>query len=83
MTQMPEAVLAREAEVCYATIAVVTDRDAGADGRTEAVTADEVIRMFRANQARLRPLLLAAIASLPEERSCTCGSALADAALDP
>src|SRR5262249_61991668 len=54
MTAYPECHLARELELCYATIAMVTDYDVGVEG--SPVTAAEVVRVFDANNARLRAL---------------------------
>lgn len=64
MTGYPEAVLAAEAGVPYATVALVTDRDAGVESG-EAVTMDEVLAVMRANVARVRELIVAAIPNLP------------------
>ncbi|MGW4499564.1 S-methyl-5'-thioadenosine phosphorylase [Micromonospora sp. NPDC004336] len=75
MTGHPEAVLARELALCYSSIALVTDHDAGVEGG-EAVTHEEVFRVFGENTDRLRGLLLEAIAALPAERDCDCGRAL-------
>ena len=75
MTGHPEAVLARELALCYTTIALVTDLDAGVEGE-HGVTQDEVFRVFSDNTARLRTALLAAVAALPTERECPCGHAL-------
>ncbi len=75
MTQYPEAVLARELELCYANISLVTDYDVGVPG-IPPVTHEEVIRVFNENNARLRELLFAAIAALPAERDCPCATAL-------
>jgi 5'-methylthioadenosine phosphorylase len=76
MTGHPEAVLARELALCYTTIALVTDLDAGvAEG--EGVTQEEVFAEFGRNVTRLRDLVFAAIAALPQERKCPCPDALA------
>jgi 5'-methylthioadenosine phosphorylase len=75
MTGHPEAVLARELALCYTSIAMVTDLDAGVEGG-EAVTQEEVFRVFGESTARLRSLLYDVIAALPAERTCGCGSAL-------
>ncbi|RKN49611.1 S-methyl-5'-thioadenosine phosphorylase [Micromonospora endolithica] len=75
MTGHPEAVLARELALCYSSIALVTDHDAGVAGG-EAVTQEEVFRVFGENTDRLRGLLLAAVAALPADRDCDCGRAL-------
>ena len=75
MTGHPEAVLARELALCYTSIALVTDLDAGVEAG-ESVTHEEVFRVFAENTDRLRGLLLDAVAALPIERECQCGSAL-------
>jgi 5'-methylthioadenosine phosphorylase len=75
MTGHPEAVLARELALCYTSLSLVTDTDAGiAEG--EGVTQEEVFRTFGANVARLRELVLAIIAAMPPERGCPCPDAL-------
>ena len=75
MTQYPECVLARELELCYANISLITDYDVGVEG-VPPVTNDEVIRVFAENNVKLRDLLFAAIPALPEERDCPCARAL-------
>lgn len=75
MTGHPEAVLARELALCYTAVALVTDLDAGVEG-AEAVTQEEVFRVFGDSTARLRTLLYDVIAGLPTERTCPCGGAL-------
>jgi 5'-methylthioadenosine phosphorylase len=79
MTQQPEAPLARELELCYANISLVTDYDVGVLGEMEAVSHEEVIRVFTENLGRLRALMFGMIARLPEERDCPCVTALANA----
>jgi 5'-methylthioadenosine phosphorylase len=79
MTQYPEAVLARELEMCYANISVVTDYDVGVVGEVEPVTHEEVIRVFQENLGRLRELLERVIRAIPETRDCPCATALASA----
>ncbi len=75
MTALPEAALARELALCYTTIALVTDTDAGAvEG--EGVTQDEVLEVFAANVPRLRQLVEKIIESLPMGRDCPCPGAL-------
>jgi 5'-methylthioadenosine phosphorylase len=81
MTQYPEAVLARELEICYANISLVTDYDVGVGG-TPPVTHEEVIRVFAQNNERLRDLLFAVIPELPQARECPCATALAGARLE-
>ncbi|HSL11023.1 MAG TPA: S-methyl-5'-thioadenosine phosphorylase [Actinomycetota bacterium] len=75
MTQYPECVLARELELCYANISLITDYDVGVEG-VPPVTNDEVIRVFGENNAKLRDLLFAAIPALPDTRDCACAHAL-------
>jgi 5'-methylthioadenosine phosphorylase len=75
MTGFPEAVLARELALCYTTIALVTDTDAGVE-EGEGVTQSEVFRVFAGNIKRLRDLLMKVIESLPEQRDCPCPHAL-------
>ncbi|MFI5840007.1 S-methyl-5'-thioadenosine phosphorylase [Catenuloplanes sp. NPDC051500] len=75
MTGHPEAVLARELELCYTSIALVTDLDAGVEAG-EGVTMDEVFRVFRENTDRLRDLLLTVVTQLPKDRACPCATAL-------
>src|SRR5687768_12870569 len=75
MTGHPEAVLARELALCYTSLALVTDLDAGIEGG-EAVTQAEVFRVFGERTAELRELLKTVIAGLPSARSCPCGAAL-------
>jgi 5'-methylthioadenosine phosphorylase len=75
MTGHPEAVLARELALCYTAIALVTDLDAGVEG-DHGVTQEEVFKVFADNTAKLRDVLLEAVAALPTERSCACSRAL-------
>lgn len=75
MTQFPEVALARELELCYCNISLITDYDAGVEG-VAPVTVPEVIKVFNDNNAKLRDLLLAVIPALPDDRPCACASAL-------
>jgi 5'-methylthioadenosine phosphorylase len=75
MTGHPEAVLARELALCYSAIALVTDLDAGVEG-DHGVTQDEVFKVFAENTARLRNVLLTAVAALPTTRTCPCPQSL-------
>lgn len=73
MTAMPEAGLARELGLCYTTLALVTDLDAGVEAG-EGVTHAEVLSAFAENLPRLRSLLVATLGSLPAEQGdCVCG----------
>ncbi len=75
MTAFPECQLARELELCYATIAMVTDYDVGVEGRP-AVTASEVVRVFEENNARLRELLVAVVPKIGPQPEDACSTAL-------
>lgn len=80
MTTMPEAGLARELALCFTTIALVTDHDAGVEGG-EAVSHEEVLRVFAANVGTLKEVLRDAIGNLPahendDEARCPCRRSL-------
>ncbi len=79
MTQYPEAYLARELEICYVNISLITDYDVGMEG-VPPVTNEEVIRVFSENNQKVKDLLFAMIPALPTERSCPCVTALEGAA---
>ena len=83
MTQYPEAVLAREQELCYLNISVVTDYDAGLEGdpSVKPVSHEAVIDVFNRNMESLRRLIAEIVRRLPEERTCDCGRALEHARL--
>jgi 5'-methylthioadenosine phosphorylase len=75
MTALPEASLARELALCYTSIALVTDTDAGVvEG--EGVTMEEVLRVFAENGPRLRALVRKIIEDLPADRNCPCPATL-------
>jgi 5'-methylthioadenosine phosphorylase len=82
MTQYPEAYLARELEICYANISLITDYDVGVEGETEAVSHEAVLEVFNANNDKLRDLLFGMIPKIPKERSCQCSTALQGARLE-
>jgi 5'-methylthioadenosine phosphorylase len=83
MTAYPEAQLARELELCYANVSMVTDHDAGVAG-AEPVSGDEVMRVFQDNLARLRELLLAVIPRIsPQPSEHLCATALRGARIAP
>jgi 5'-methylthioadenosine phosphorylase len=73
MTGMPEASLARELRMCYSSLALVTDMDAGAESGS-GVGQDEVFALFRANLERLTGVLTRAISGLPDPDGCTCST---------
>lgn len=80
MTNLQEAKLAREAELCYATVAMVTDYDCWHPGH-DAVTVQEVVSNLLKNAENANKVLLQAIEKMPAERTCRCGSTLANAIL--
>ena len=80
MTAYPECHLARELELCYATIAMVTDYDVGVEGE-EAVSAAQVVQVLRENNERLRDLLLAVIPKIGPQPDDICSTALRRARL--
>jgi 5'-methylthioadenosine phosphorylase len=75
MTAYPECHLARELELCYATIAMVTDYDVGVEGG-EPVSTDRVLQVFGENNERLRELLFAAIPRIGPQPDDVCATAL-------
>src|SRR5450631_1978332 len=75
MTGMPEASIARELAMCFTTIALVTDHDAGVDGG-EAVTHDEVLKVFARSLEGLKSVLRSSIGTMPaveDDASAVCG----------
>ena len=80
MTNLQEAKLAREAEICYVTVAMVTDYDCWHEGH-EAVTVDEIIRVLNMNADNACKVVRNAVDTMPGERTCKCGSALSHAIL--
>ena len=75
MTNLQEAKLAREAEICYVTIAMVTDYDCWHEEH-DAVTVTDIIRVLTQNAANACRVVAEAVKSMPAERTCKCGSAL-------
>jgi len=80
MTNLQEAKLAREAEICYATVALVTDYDCWHPDH-DAVTVDQVIAVLNQNSENGQKLIRAAVRVLDDRRPCKCGSALKSAIL--
>ena len=71
MTNLQEAKLAREAEICYATIAMVTDYDCWREGH-DAVTIEEIVAVLHQNAENACKVVKAAVAAMPTERTCPC-----------
>jgi 5'-methylthioadenosine phosphorylase len=80
MTNLQEAKLAREAEICYVTIAMVTDYDCW-HPHHDAVTVDQILTVLSKNAENASTVVRETVAALPTGRSCKCGSALAHAIL--
>ena len=75
MTNLQEAKLAREAEICYATMAMVTDYDCWREGHDD-VTVDQIVAVMHQNAENAAKVVRAAVAAMPTERTCACGDAL-------
>ncbi len=78
MTNLQEAKLAREAEICYATLAMVTDYDCWHEEH-DAVTVEQIYEYLQRNAENAQKILRLTVQRLPKERACKCGSALAHA----
>jgi 5'-methylthioadenosine phosphorylase len=74
MTNLQEAKLAREAEICYATVAMVTDYDCWREGH-DSVTIEEIVAVLHQNAENACKVVKAAVAAMPVERACACASA--------
>jgi 5'-methylthioadenosine phosphorylase len=75
MTNLQEAKLAREAEICYVTIAMVTDYDCWHQEHA-AVTVEEIVGNLKTNAENACKLIESVVRQLPQDRNCKCGSAL-------
>lgn len=83
MTNLQEAKLAREAEICYATMAMITDYDCWHAGH-DSVTVEQVVKVLNTNSGNADKVIRQAVALMPKKRQCRCGSALAHAIMtDP
>jgi 5'-methylthioadenosine phosphorylase len=78
MTNLQEAKLAREAEICYATIALVTDYDCWHPAH-DSVTVDMIVANLVANARTAQQVIADAVGRLPYDRTCECATALANA----
>ena len=75
MTALPEAKLAREAEICYAIVACVTDYDCWHEAH-ESVTAEMIIKTLHQNAALSKKIIQLAVSKIPQKQDCECASAL-------
>ena len=75
MTALPEAKLAREAEICYAIIAGVTDYDSWQE-RSQPITIDVILDVLRKNIDTVKRIIKLAVTRIPEKRNCGCATAL-------
>ncbi len=82
MTNLQEAKLAREAEICYSTLAMVTDYDCWHPAH-ESVTVEQVVANLQKNAENACKVIRHAVAAMPKVRGCKCGQALATAILTP
>jgi 5'-methylthioadenosine phosphorylase len=80
MTNLQEAKLAREAEICYVTIAMVTDYDCWHPHHA-SVTVEQIISVLVKNAENAAKVVKATVGAMPKARSCKCGSAMAHAIL--
>lgn len=78
MTGYPEAILARELEICYVNISLITDYDAGLEGHSniKPVSHGDVIKVFTKNNEKVKKMIIKMIEKIPAKRSCACGEAL-------
>jgi 5'-methylthioadenosine phosphorylase len=82
MTALPEAKLAREAEICYSTLACVTDYDVWHETHAP-VTAEMILSNLQKNVGTAKRVVDLAVQRLPGERTCACATALKDALVTP
>jgi len=75
MTALPEAKLAREAEICYSSIAGVTDYDSWQE-QGEPLVVDVILNILRQNVDTIKKIIKLAVARIPEKRDCDCATAL-------
>ena len=73
MTLYPECILAREMELCYVSVAMVTDYDVWAE---KPVSTKEILETLRKNSANFKRLVMESIPDIPEEETCGCREAL-------
>ena len=78
MTIVPECVLARECEICYVSIATITDYDVW---KERSVSVDEIVKIINENIEKIKKLIKAIIIKIPKDRDCECKDALSSAIL--
>lgn len=83
MTAVPEAFLAREAQICYATLSVVTDYDCWHESDTEHANAELVLTHYRSSLGRVQAVLLATLEQYREQADCLCRRSLRHAVMTP
>ncbi len=76
MTGVPEAILAREKEICFAIIATITDYDVWAE---KPVNVEEIVRVMKESENKVKDILIETIKNIPEERNCFCKNSLKNA----
>ncbi len=78
MTQYPEVVLARELELCYVNVSLITDYDTGLEGHPDSkpVSVAEVEHVFASNNERVRAVIVGLVPRIPAERKCPCATAM-------
>jgi len=78
MTLYPECVLAKEAEICYVSVSIITDYDVWAE---KPVSTNEIIEIMKKNVSEFKKLVLKTIPEIPQKRNCSCENALNEALL--
>jgi len=83
MTQYPECILARELDMCYLNISLITDYDVGLEGQGDIkpVTIEEVLKIFKDNNEKVKKLILAILEKIDTEKKCQCNSTMEKAFL--
>jgi len=81
MTQYPECILAKELEMCYLNISLITDYDAGLEGNKniKAVSFEEILKVFQSNNERVKKLIFEIIEKIPKDLACDCQQSLKNA----
>lgn len=77
MTQYPEAVLAREQEMCFTNISLITDYDAGLIGEVEPVTVQDILTVFKQNITNIQKVIFSMVDKIDINQTCSCHNTLA------